>query len=175
VATLDENAKGELSNWKIEGPVGYAHHSRIFVEEGTAPSYDYAKFGIPVRRHITFHLTWFFLPLFVIVAVAFTVFWIDPEDLNSKSAIGVTCLLAAIAFQFAEAGTLPEIAYLTLADRVYAICYATLAVSLMLTVYSNALNRKDRRGEALRVDRVGRIAFPAGLVLALGVAVLRSS
>ena len=45
------------------------------------------------------------LPLLVIVAVAFTVFWIDPEDLSSKASIGVTCLLAAIAFQLAEAGT----------------------------------------------------------------------
>ena len=174
VAALDQNAKGELSNWKVEGPLSYQRQSRVFVEDGAAPRYDYATFALPVRRHITFHLTRFFLPLFVIVAVAFTVFWIDPDDLNSKSAIGVTCLLAAIAFQFAEAGTLPEIAYLTLADRVYAICYAALAIALMFAVYGNSLMRKDRRADALRVDRIGRVAFPLGLILALSLAVARS-
>jgi hypothetical protein len=154
--------------------VDYEHHSRIFVEDGASPRYDYATFAVPVRRHITFHLTRFFLPLFIIVAVAFAVFWIDPEDLNSKSAIGVTCLLAAIAFQFAEAGTLPEIAYLTLADRVYAICYAALALALVFTIYGNSLSRKNRRSDAVRVDRVGRVAFPVGLALVLIVAVVRS-
>jgi len=175
VAALDENARSELSNWKIEGPIEYARRSRVFVEDGAAPRYDYATFSVPVRRHITFHLTRFFLPLFVIVAVALTVFWIDPEDLNSKVSIGVTCLLAAIAFQFAEAGTLPEIAYLTLADRIYAICYAALAIALMFTIHGNALNRKSRRNEAVRLDRIGRVAFPVGLAVAVAAAVVWST
>jgi hypothetical protein len=84
------------------------------------------------------------LPLLVIVAVAFSVFWIHPEDLNTKASIGVTCLLAAIAFQLAEAGMLPEVAYLTLADRVYAICYTMLALSLMLAVNSSAEANRAR-------------------------------
>jgi hypothetical protein len=175
VSDLDDEAKDQLSNWKIDGPLDYAHKARIFREDGSAPRYDYATFSLPVRRHIAFHLTKFFLPLLVIVAVAFSVFWIHPEDLNTKASIGVTCLLAAIAFQLAEAGVLPEVAYLTLADRVYAICYTMLAASLMLAVYARSLVRRERLSSALKLDRIGRIAFPALVFVLVVLSVLRSS
>jgi hypothetical protein len=175
VSDLDDEAKEQLSNWKIAGPLDYSHKARIFREDGAAPRYDYATFSLLVRRHIAFHLTKFFLPLLVIVAVAFSVFWIHPEDLNTKASIGVTCLLAAIAFQLAEAGMLPEVAYLTLADRVYAICYTMLALSLMCAVYANSLVRRERLSSALKVDRIGRAVFPACLLAGLVLAVLRSS
>jgi hypothetical protein len=175
VADIDDEAKDQLSNWKIEGALGYKHAARVFHEDGEAPRYDYATFSLPVRRHIAYHLTKFFLPLFIIVAVAFTTLWIDPDDLNSKASVGVTCLLAAIAFQLAEAGTLPEVAYLTLADRVYAVCYTVLALSLMFAVYSNSLARKDRKSRALKLERIGRAAFPVCLLIALLVAVVRSA
>ena len=175
VAALDDGTRGELSSWKVDGELTYSRRARVFAEDGTAAAYDYATFSLPVRRHVTFHLTKFFLPLFVIIAVAFTVFWIDPEDLNSKAAIGVTCLLAAIAFQLAEAGALPEVAYLTFADRVYAVCYTMLAASLMFAVYGNSLVRKDRKERALRLDRLARLVFPGCTVLALILAIARSA
>jgi hypothetical protein len=174
VSALNDGAKDELSSWKIAGALGYSHQIRVFQEEGAAPHYDYATFSVPVKRHVTYHLTKFFLPLLVIVVVAFTLFWIHPEDLNSKAAIGVTSLLAAIAFQLAEAGTLPEVAYLTLADRVYALCYIMLAVSIMFAVYTNSLVRKNRKVAALRLDRICRMAFPVCLVFGLILAVVRS-
>lgn len=175
VSTLDEEAKEQLSTWKTTGPLDYSRQVRVFHEEGAAPQYDYATFSVPVRRHVTFHLTKFFLPLLVITVVAFTLFWIHPEDLNSKAAIGVTSLLAAIAFQLAEAGTLPEVAYLTLADRVYAICYILLAISIMFAVYTNALIRKRKKQEALRLDRICRVAFPVCLVVGLAMAAVWSA
>jgi branched-chain amino acid transport system substrate-binding protein len=175
VLALDDEAKDQLSSWRLDGDLGYSRRARAFAEADTPTEYDYATFSLPVRRHVAFHVTKFFLPLFVIVAVALTVFWIDPEDLSSKAGIGVTCLLAALAFQLAEAGNLPEIAYLTLADRVYAICYTTLAGALMFAVYGNSLVRKERRDRALRFDRNCRIGFPTALLVALVLAVVRAA
>ena len=48
----------------------YRRESRLFKwEEGVwgdkRPFYDYATFGVTVRRHTTFHLTKFFLPLLI--------------------------------------------------------------------------------------------------------------
>ncbi len=173
VSGLDAAAQEQLSNWKVTANLDYLHDKRTVQEAVGATPYDYATFSLAVRRHITFHLTRFFLPLLIIVVLAFSVFWIDPADLSSKVSIGVTCLLSAIALQFAEGGTLPEVEYLTLADRIYATCYVALALSLLATLRSAALSKKGEAESALRADRRGRLWFPVGLVAAVLLCVLR--
>jgi len=81
--------------------------------------------------------------------------------------ISVTCLLAVVALQFAEASDLPDVSYLTLADRVYATSYVCIALSTLQAVYTNALVRADKRALALRVDRVSRVLFPVFLLVAV--------
>src|SRR6185369_1840698 len=108
---------------------------------------------------VTFHLTKFFVPLFVIVMLAFAAFWIDPEDLSSQLTIGITCLLAAIAFQFAEAGTLPEIAYLTFADRVYVVCYVAIGLAVLESIWTNVLARRGKKERAQKIDLACRWLF----------------
>ena len=108
------------------------------------------------------------------MVLAFSVFWIDPGDLSSKVSVGVTCLLSSIVLQFAEAGMLPEVEYLTLADRIYAVCYVALALSLITTIYSSALMKKGQASAAARNDRRSRLVLPLGLVLAVFLCALRA-
>ena len=175
ISGIDQPAREELSGWKLEGTLNYHRAARRFEWEPGAPEYDYATFSIPIARHITFHLTRFFLPLFVIVVIAFAMFWVDPDDLSSQVGIGVTCLLAAIAFQFAQSSNLPEVAYLTLADRVYVICYVALAAALVISVVSNSLARDGKKDKAMRLDRFCRWSFPLMLIVAIGLAVVRAA
>ncbi|HEY3800998.1 MAG TPA: hypothetical protein VGL61_00270 [Kofleriaceae bacterium] len=174
VIGLDDAVRTTLSSWKIEKEPAFRHEVKAFRWEKGAPPYDNATVQFVVRRHVTYHLFKFFLPLLVIVALAFTVFWIDPDDLSAPSTIGVTCLLAAIAFQFAEASTLPEVAYLTLADRVYVACYIAIGAALIETIYSSALARGGMKTRALALDRQCRLLFPAGLALALVFSIARA-
>lgn len=174
VVALDDGVKTTLSSWKLEADPQFHHEVKAFRWEKGAPSYDNATVEFVVRRHVTYHLFKFFLPLLVIVALAFTVFWIDPDDLSAAATIGVTCLLAAIAFQFAEASTLPEVAYLTLADRVYVACYIAIGAALIETIYSSALARRGMKKRAVVLDERCRSIFPFGLVFALVVSVIRA-
>ncbi len=166
---IDDDARGQLGSFRLDGPIGYEHTRRAWRWEAGQPRYDYATFSLPVRRHVTFHFTRFFLPLLVIMIVAFTVFWIDPDDLNSQIGIGVTCLLASIAFQYTQASSLPEVAYLTLADRVYACCYPAIALAMIESVVTNHYHRKERGELARRIDRTSRWAFPLALGIAIAV------
>jgi hypothetical protein len=171
---FDEGVRDAVPGWKVENDLDFAHKARTFAWESGAPVYDYAVFTVSVRRHVTYHLTKYFLPLLVIVIIAFSVFWIDAEDLCSQVTIGVTCVLAAIAFQFAEASTLPEVAYLTLADRTYAVCYIAIGLAVIETVYSNDLARRGKKAEAAFVDRGCRFVFPLVLTLSIAVSAIRA-
>ncbi len=174
VAGLDDAVRTMVSGWHVQGEPKYARTQSAFKWEPGAPKYDYAQFSVTVARHVSFHLTRYFLPLILIVVVAFAVFWIDPEDLGSQMQIGVTCLLAAVALQFAEGGTLPEVSYLTLADRAYAVFYVGIAAAVVESIGVNALVRRGHRERAVRVDRICRRLFPALTVLALVVSTARS-
>jgi hypothetical protein len=91
-------ARNALSSWRLESDLAYERLVQAFEWEESAPQYDYATFSFQLRRHVTHHVTKFFLPLLVVVALAFLVFWIAPEDLSSQVNVGVTCVLSAIAF-----------------------------------------------------------------------------
>jgi len=174
VSALDSDAQEQLTSWKVEGGLTYSRFEKVLPEATGAAPYEYARFSLPVRRHITFHLTKFFLPLLVIVAVAFGLFWIDPTDISTRVSIGVTCLLAAIAFQLADASSLGQVEYLTLADRVYAICYACLALALLMAIFQNALIRRGRADAAKRWDVRSRYGFPLSLTVAIVIAFVRA-
>jgi len=171
---LDDSVRSMVAGWQISGEPGFARTRSAFKWEPGAPEYDYGHFTLSIKRHVTFHLTRYFLPLILIVVVALLAFWIDPEDLASQMQIGVTCLLAAIALQFAEGGTLPEVSYLTLADRCYAVCYVTIAAAVIESIAVNALVRKGRKDNALKLDRLCRKLFPAAVLLALGISTWRA-
>jgi hypothetical protein len=172
---LTESTRESLSSWKVESEqLRYLQQARSFKWEDGAPDYDYAAFSMVVRRHVTYHMLKFFLPLLVVVSLAFLVFWIDPDDLASQVQVGVTCVLAAIAFQFVQASALPEVAYTTLNDRIYVVCYLAIALALAGSVHTNSLARQQRRDRALLVSRRFRSLFPAATLIALAGAVVWS-
>lgn len=174
-AGMDERVFEQLSAWRFDDhDVTYGVTQRPFKWEDHSPNYDYATFDVHIRRHVSFHLTKYFLPLLLIVIVSFSVFWIDPEDLSSAVAIGVTCLLAAVALEFTEASALPDVNYLTISDRTFSISYVAIGLAVVQTVYTNRLVRSGKKEKALRVDWWSRFVFPAGLVIALGIAWLRA-
>jgi hypothetical protein len=174
VADIDARVRAQVSGWRILSGVTYARDARRFTGEEGRPLYDYATFSISVERRTIFHVIKYFLPLFLIVVVGFAAFWIEPDDLNTQVSIGVTCLLAAIAFQFAESSSLPAVAYLTLSDRVYVACYLAIVSTLLESVYAHAIAKKGNHRKANRIERRARIVFPAALILAVAISVVLS-
>jgi len=169
---LDGSIKQHLSNWNVDGELRYSIGQQSFGWEDGVSDYTLGEFSLGVARRFAFHITKYFLPLLVIWVVSFSVFWLDPDDVGSAAGVGVTCLLAAIAQQYAEDSVLPEVDYLTLADRAFAICYSSMGVAVLLSVYTNRLSRSDARGRAVLLKHRARWLFPAlSLALMAGVVV----
>lgn len=171
---IDDVVLNQLSAWNLqETNLGYERTQRTYKFEDGAPAYDYATFSVDVTRHVSFHLGKFFLPLLVIVFISFSVFWIDPEDLGSSMSVGVTCLLAAVALQFTEEGSLPDVNYLTIADRAFTICYVLIGLAVLEAVWANRLVRTGAKEKAVLLDKRCRILFPIALAASLAVAMLQ--
>ena len=113
------DAYRELSAWRVEGyPMLEVKRSSFSAVPGQKGP-RLLIVSTPIERVSQFYLTRYFLPLFLIVALAYGLFWIKPDDLGSAASVGITCMLAIITFQITQADALPHVPYLTLADRVY--------------------------------------------------------
>lgn len=165
--TISVDALRELTAWTIP-TMPHIEEIKVstFAFPMDAPHPQLILVHIPVIRHSWFYMTRFFVPLLLLVAIAYSIFWVKPEDLGSSSAIGITCMLSIIAFQLAQADTLPRVPYLTIADRIYTICYILIAVALACAVIEAYWARTGRERRAEGLDRVGRKLFPLVFVLA---------
>ncbi len=156
------DAYRELPGWQFQALPQLEVKRSSFASHSAAPHPRLLIVSIPVERLWQFYLSRYFLPLFLIVALAWGIFWIKPEDLGSASSIGITAMLAIIAFQLTQAGTLPQVEYMTLADRVYVVCYLATAVALGTAVYESYIASSGPAGlaRAQRLDSLMRRLFP---------------
>ena len=114
------------------------------------------------------------IPLVLIVAMSWVVFWIDPKEGGTQIAVAMTSMLTLIAYRFAVASSLPNISYLTRLDIV--LLGATLLVfsSLVEVMITSYLARSERLQLARRIDVVMRTVFPLALVGVFAIALLRT-
>jgi gamma-aminobutyric acid receptor subunit beta len=117
-------------------------------------------FNISAERIKAYYFWKVILPLCLIVAMSWCVFWINPAQYGPQIGLSATSMLTLIAFIFATTNMVPRLGYLTLLDRF--IVFSTILVFLALvesltTVY---LVSKEKKELALRIDNMSRFVFP---------------
>lgn len=117
-------------------------------------------FSFEAQRLTAYFIVKVILPLLLIVAMSWVVFWMDPREVGSKIGVSVTSMLTLIAYRFAVDTSLPNLPYLTRLD--YFILSSTFLVFLSLTqvTISSILTKKGKLEKALVIDRWSRILFP---------------
>ena len=96
--------------------------------------------------------------------MSFSACWIAPTQFGPRVGVGATAVLTLIAYRFALGSLVPRVSYLTRLDIF--ILGATILVLLAL-VETLAVHRYielDRPERSTTMDRVARVAGPAGLV-----------
>jgi hypothetical protein len=116
---------------------------------------------VSVRRLFGYSFWKLVVPLSLIVLMAWSVFWLDPQAYVPQITVGTGSIFTLIAFQLSLAETLPRISYLTDADKL--VMAATLLVFCALgqAVTTSRLAQRNRLELARRLDAYGRWAYPA--------------
>jgi ABC-type transport system substrate-binding protein len=135
--------------------------------EGQKTVVGRVAFQVTMIRPIAPVLLKLFLPMVIIAMVALGCLFIHPEMVDARSAMGVTALLSCFAFQFTVSDSLPAVAYLTLADRLFLVGYVVATLVIVETIVAYALVLKEKTKPAMVMDRVFQVAIPvvAGLVV----------
>ena len=123
---------------------------------------DHSEFEIIIsaKRRAGYYIWKVMVPLFIVVLMSWTVFWIDPVKIEAQLAVAATAMLTVIAYQFTLSNMLPRISYFTQLD--YFIVGSNILVFLALieAVASSALARENKEKRARQFDRNSRVVFP---------------
>lgn len=148
-----------LPDWEILSHRAWGHQDSIF--EGMKKA-SLFTIRIDAKRYNAYYIVKVILPLFLIVAMSWIVFWIDPEQAGTQIGVATTSMLTLIAYRFTIDSLVPAVSYLTRMDTF--ILSSTLLVFATLgeCVLTSALTKNGRPEIALRIDQWCRFIVPAG-------------
>ncbi|MFC5050834.1 hypothetical protein ACFPK9_09425 [Rubritalea spongiae] len=148
-----------LPDWEILGHKSWAHQSSIFEGMDAASMFTVS---LEAKRYNEYYVIKVILPLFLIVAMSWIVFWIDPEQAGTQIGVATTSMLTLIAYRFSIDNLVPAVSYLTRMDTF--ILSSTLLVFATLgeAVLTSVLGKYGKAHIALRMDRWCRLIVPAG-------------
>lgn len=155
-----------LPDWFIES---YDTLAKPYV---VAPGVEVAGFTFEfVARRDTRHYIWkVILPLFLIVMMSWTVFWIDPSNAGTQIAVATTSMLTLIAYRFAIDSQIPRVPYMTKIDQFIVVATVLVFLCLMQVLATSRLDQIGKQELARQVDRVSRVVFPIVFIAGLAVA-----
>lgn len=120
--------------------------------------------SIEIERYAGFYVWKVILPLILIVAISWSVFWMHDETFAGRTRVSITGVLTVVAYQFVLADSLPKIPYLTLLDAITTLSFTVIAATLFENLVASRWRERDE-AVALAIDRTSRWAFPASYAL----------
>ncbi|WP_420629717.1 hypothetical protein [Candidatus Leptofilum sp.] len=142
------------------------------VDPGEEFDFSTSTLFIEISRLPQFYISNVIIPLVLIVAISWAVFWMDFGNMHlaDRLSVSFTSVLTVVAFDFVTASNLPRLPYQTVLDRAITFSYIILTLSVLENVLAY-LQYKKNEAEIQRIDRVARWLFPlvylAGFVIIL--------
>lgn len=119
-----------------------------------------AVYEIPLKRGSGYFVWKVVLPLCLIVAMSWAVFWIDPRELGSQLGLSASAVLTLVAFQWSLGQFLPRVSYMTTLDHFLIVSMIFVFLALGEAITSTRLALRGHSEVAFKLDRVCRITFP---------------
>ena len=122
-------------------------------------------FSFQAERRKDYFIFQVIVPLVLIVAMSWVVFWIDPKESGTQISVAITTMLTLIAYRFALGVDLPKVDYMTRLDFFILGSTVLIFATLLQAVITTSLARSGKLFEAREVDIWCRWLFPGGFVL----------
>jgi hypothetical protein len=165
-----EDLAWETNEWRLSDPRTFmGPASPQDVDEDDHP-FANITFEIDIERLANYYMSNVILPLLLIVAISWVVFWMDfsTMTLADRLSVSFTGVLTIVAFDFVTSDSLPKLSYPTLLDNLLAVSYVFLGLTILENVIGHILVRRKRSAAANRLDVACRYLFPVGFYGAIG-------
>ncbi len=97
-----------------------------------------------IQRNFLYYIIKIILPIFLILSLAWYVFWINPKELESRITTSIVCFLALVAYNFVIDNDVPKLGYLTYMDWIIMISYifCALPTAISISLYRHVQSKK---------------------------------
>ncbi len=130
--------------------------------------FEYIDIDFDLKRKHQFYTLKVIVPVFFIVLISFTTFWIRNNQIEAKLNLAIVSLLALIAYNFIVNNDIPKIAEITVLDSFILISYLFTGFCTFLSVYSYYDYRRDKlTGDFNPIDVKLRYLAPLAYILSI--------
>jgi hypothetical protein len=139
--------------------------------EPFSSSSTYSRFycTIPISRHSLSIYLKTFLALFISVAIAFLSFVLKPSETDPRFGVGLAAIFGAVSSEIVVTSNLPDMPYLTLADKIHLFSLFMIFLSLLQSCTSLRLFRNNKSAAAARIDRISLFVFPISYAIVVSL------
>jgi hypothetical protein len=123
------------------------------------------NFLFEAKRHLTYYIFRIFLPLFVIIAVSWIIFF--SKDYAKRVDVAGTNLLIFVAFNFTISSDLPRLGYLTFMDSIIVSGFVVTSLVLIFNVIIRRLELTGMVGWVKKVDQYMLWIYPLFYIAAV--------
>jgi len=148
-----------VPQWSVEG-AALSTRERQASSAGPRGVASSLILAIEVKRKSWYVQRLIVLPLFLIVLLSFSVFWMDRSSLGDRISVSFIGILTAVAYQTVMSGDLPRIAYATLMHGFLNTSFLTMCATVVINLVVGALDRKGMQSAGDRLDHRCRWIFP---------------
>jgi hypothetical protein len=144
---------------------------------GDEAQHSVFQYSLKIARPVSFFLWKLLLPLIIVVATSWGSLLLNPQHIDSRIGLPVTGLLTAVFLQESYSSNLPDVGYLVLLDRIYAVAYILIFISILeAIVTAEWINdeRPDGYQQAIQLDRLLLKAQTAVLLVGIVLIILFS-
>ncbi len=152
-----------IEGWDVTG-IGL--DERVAMAEMLGRDLSIMTLTINADRIPVYYIYRVFLPLLLVVAMSWIVFWVPVGKLEFQIGLGATAMLTTIAFTLSISTKLPDLSYLTILDKMLIWALALVFLSMVEALTTGLLAGSGRDRLARQIDIASRMLFP--LLLAAG-------
>ena len=135
-------------------------------------TYSALRYQLTTERPVSYFAWKLLLPLVIVLISGWGAFLLSPKYTDSRLALPVTALLTTVFLQQSYADSIPDVGYLVLLDKIYALAYVLIILSILEAIITADWARADSENaldRIIRLDRQSLIAQSLALVGGLGL------
>lgn len=114
---------------------------------------------VEAKRDSDYYVLTMLIPMSLIIFMAWTVFWLQPNIVPPRIAISTASIFSLIALGVSIRLGLPKVSYLTMADIFVLGCTLMVFIALGVAVIGSRWANADRMEQALKINAIARWVY----------------